>query len=304
MLLTAVVKKTILLALLILIWGASWSVNKMALDYTPPLIYAAIRGILGGLFLSVFILHSWKKIQWRQHWQKYLISSFVNVTCFFGIQTIGLIYLPGGLFSVLVYFQPVLVGIFAWLWLGEEMSWKKFIGFILGFFGIFVISAEGITGSISIIGVLLALLTALSWALGVIYVKKVGTEVDGMWMVVFQSFLGGGMLLVFGSFFESWSQVEWTLPYVGAVLFGSTLGIPVAYVIYYHLIYSGEASKVAAFTFLVPVVSVIISSIFLKESLTLSLLVGLFLIAISISLVNSKRTAKKIEEREYMKQSV
>src|SRR5690606_32240752 len=98
----------------------------MALDYTPPILFAAIRATLGGILLGICILPTWRKIQWRKHWVKYTISAFLNITIFFGVQTIGLVYLPGGLFSVLVYLQPVLVGLFAWLWLKEQMTFLKF----------------------------------------------------------------------------------------------------------------------------------------------------------------------------------
>ncbi len=294
-----------MLAILIIIWGSSWSINKMALAYTPPLLYAGLRATCGGVLLSLFLLHTWKKIQWRKHWKKYCISGILNIAIFFGVQTIGLIYLPGGLFSVLVYLQPVLIGIFAWLWLDEKMSFSKLSGLLVGFIGIFVISAEGMSGNISMLGVLLGLLTAASWALGVIYIKKTGGVVDAMWMVVLQSVIGGVLLLLFGTGMESWSAINPTWPYLLAFLFGSTLGIPVAYVIYYHLVYSGEASKVASFTFLVPVFSVFVSSIFLKEPLTSSLLAGLIFIVLSISIVNYngkwKKTAMLEEEKDFVK---
>lgn len=283
----------ILITSLILIWGSSWSINKVALEYTPPLIFAGLRAVLGGLLLSLFLLHTWKKIQLRKHWVKYCISAILNVAIFFGVQTVGLLYLPGGLFSVLVYFQPVLIGIFAWIWLGEKMTILKGMGLLLGFIGIFVISAEGISGTISILGVVLALITAISWALGVVYIKRVGSEIDSMWMVVFQSFIGGIILLIFGSSFEQWSDIVPSLPYFSGLMFGATLGLPVAFVIYYHLVNSGEASKVASFTFLIPVFSVFVSSIFLKEPITLSLFIGLLFIVTSISVVNYKGKFKK-----------
>ena len=281
-------KSTAALLSLVVIWGVSWPIYKLAVSYTPPLLFAGLRAFLGGLLLSLIIFKMRNKLNWRKNWSKYCISAFFNTILFFGLHTIGLIYLPGGLFSVLVYFQPVLLGLFAWIWLGENMTPIKMIGLIIGFFGIVVVSVDGLIVHISAIGVVLGLLTALFWAIGVIYVKKVSVEVDSFWMVAMQFTIGGLVLLVFGAFFESWSAIEWNAVFLFGLSWGATMGIPVAYVIYYKLVHAGEASKVGAFTFLVPVIAVYVSTVFLNEPITFTLLTGLVLVVISICLVNYK----------------
>lgn len=277
-----------LLALLVLIWGVSWSIYKLALEYTPPILFAGTRSFLGGLLLALVLLPTWRKIRWRENWKAYAISALFNAVLFYGLQTAGLEYLPGGLFSVLIYFQPVLIGIFAWMWLGETMTVFKIAGLLTGFLGIVVISADSLTGDISITGIVMALLAALSWALGVIYVKKVGKQVDSMWMVALQFIIGGAVLLVGGSAVERWSDITWNLPYWIGLGFGATFGVPIAFVIYFYLMNNGEASKVAAFTFLVPLVAVLTGTVFLDEPVTNTLVIGLVLIILSIYLVNRR----------------
>lgn len=134
----------------------------------------------------------------------------------------------------------------------------------------------------------MALLAALSWALGVIYVKKVGRQVDSMWMVALQFIIGGAVLLAGGSVVESWSDITWNWPYWAGLLFGATFGVPIAFVIYFFLMNKGEASKVAAFTFLVPLVAVLTGTVFLDEPVTVTLAIGLVLIILSIYLVNRR----------------
>lgn len=283
-------KSTAALISLVIIWGVSWPIYKLAVSYTPPLLFAGLRALLGGLLLAAIIYKMRNTLNWRKHWTKYCISAFFNTILFFGLHTIGLIYLPGGLFSVLVYFQPVLLGLFAWILLGENMTPIKMIGLIIGFFGIVVVSVNGLLVQLSAIGVILGLLTALFWAIGVIYVKKVSVEVDSYWMVAMQFTIGGIFLIVFGSFFESWSAIVWNAVFIFGLSWGATMGIPVAYVIYYKLVHSGDASKVGAFTFLVPVIAVYVSTVFLNEPITYTLLIGLVLVVISICLVNYRGT--------------
>jgi drug/metabolite transporter (DMT)-like permease len=291
-------KRYSLILFLVLSWGASWPIYKISLAYTPPLIFAAMRTLFGGLLLAIIIIPKWKLIRWRENWLVYFISSIFNVVIFFGLQTVGLMYLPEGLFSVIVYLQPVLVSVFAWLCIGESMSLLKIIGLVMGFLGVACVSAQGFSGKISIIGIILALVTAFSWAIGTIYVKKINNRVDSMWLVAFQSFLGGILLTGFSSVSEKWSSIIWTVPYFLGLLFGFVIGIAATWVVYFKLVNSGDASKVASYTFLVPLIAVFSGTLFLGEPFTMSLVIGLLLIIVSIYIVNRKPSIQQTKSQE------
>lgn len=255
----------------------------------PPLLFSGLRSLLGGIILTAFLIPKWDRLKWRQNWVIYTVSALINTVLYYGVQGIGLNLLPGGLFSVLVYFQPILVGVFAWLWLGEKMTVFKVVGLLIGFGGIVILSADGFTGAISMFGVILGLLSAASWAFGVIVVKKTSHKVDAMWIVALPSIIGGVILTGAGSIVESWTSIEWNGYSLFGLGYGATLGIPLAFVIYYALVNNGEASKVASFTFLVPLTAVLIGTLWMDEPFTYNLLTGLVLIIVSIYLVNSKR---------------
>jgi drug/metabolite transporter (DMT)-like permease len=277
-----------LIIFLVVAWGVSWPIYKLALAYTPPLLFAGMRTLFGGLLLAILLFPKWKQIRWKENWPIYFVSSIFNVVLFYGLQSVGLLYLPSGLFSVIVFLQPVLVGIFAWLWLGERMSIIKVIGLITGFLGVAAVSAGGFSGHIAIIGIVLALVTGAGWAIGTVYVKKVSSQVDAMWLSAFQCIIGGIVLTGAGLEWEKWSDIVWNVPYLSGLLFAVVIGIPATWIAYFTLVNSGDASKVASYTFLVPLISVLTGTLFLSEPFTMNLLIGLFLIAISIYLVNRK----------------
>ncbi|MBD8025394.1 DMT family transporter [Ureibacillus sp. Re31] len=279
----------VLLTLLIVIWGVSWPIYKNGVSFMPPLLFAGVRAFISGIILFFIAWQNRRFLQFRKNWQYYVISATLNIVLYLGIQTVGLIYLPGGLFSVLVYFQPVLLGILAWLFLGEGMTITKIIGLILGFVGILLVSIDGLTIHLSIIGVTLALATAFVWASGVVYVKKNKERVDPYWMVVMQLIIGGSVLLLAGFIIEDVQLISWNGELISSIIWGSTAGMAIAQFLYYKLINEGEASKVGAFTFIVPIISVIISSIFLDENITVNLFFGMLLVGTSIYLVNYQR---------------
>lgn len=255
----------------------------------PPMLFAGIRSFIAGILLFIF---AWKLrhfIRFKEHWKLYCISAILNNVLYLGLQTVGMVYLPGGLFSVLVYIQPVLLGILSWRLLQEEMTIMKIFGLVLGFIGIVFVSIDGLLIHLSAVGVFLALATALAWASGVIFVKKLKSRVDVYWMVVMQLLLGGGTLVISGFFFEDLETIVWNIDLISTILWGGTAGMAAGQVIYFKLMNEGEASKVGSYTFLVPIISVIVSAIFLDEAITKNLFIGMLLVGLSIYLVNSQK---------------
>ncbi|OBZ16519.1 DMT family transporter [Bacillus sp. FJAT-26390] len=284
-------KHTVLLILfLVIVWGVNWPLSKYALSFMPPVLFSGIRTLLGGVLLLVIAIPRYKRLHFRETWLIYVISAIVNVILYYGLQTIGLKYLPAGLFSAIVFLQPVLVGFFSWLWLGESMNGLKIMGLVLGFSGVGIIcsGAGGLSGHISVAGILLALGSSLSWALGTIYVKKKGPSVDPIWLVALQLLIGGLFMTSLGSGVESWSDVHWTPAFMMTLLFISVFVIAIGWLVFYKLMDSGEASKVASFTFLIPLVAILTGTLFLNEPFTATLLLGLVLILLSIYFVNRK----------------
>lgn len=278
-----------LLAFILLIWGFMWPINKMALDYSPPILYAGLRILIGGLLLVALYWRTRNRIQWRKNWKPYVVCSVFIVVFFNGIQSIGLLYLPSGLFSVIVYIQPVLVGLLAWRMLKEPMNTAKAIGLLLGFIGVAAISINGMSiGGVNALGVLLAIATAASWAYGAVYIKKVGERVDAVWLTAIQSIIGGVVLTSTGLMAESWGDIVWNSTLIFAMIFTGIFGVAASWIVYFVLVKKIGASEIASYTFLVPVISVVASMLLLDETLTADLLIGMVLIMTSIWLVNRK----------------
>lgn len=279
----------LLLALLIIIWGVSWPIYKHGVNFMPPLIFAGIRSFIAGIILFTLAWKMRHLLKFKEHWKFYVISAILNNILYLGLQTVGMVYLPGGLFSVLVYFQPVILGILSWWLLNEDMTVTKIFGLVLGFIGIVLVSIDGLIIHLSAIGVALALATALAWASGVVFVKKLKSRVDFYWMVVMQLILGGGSLLVLGYFFENINAIVWNIDLISTIIWGGTAGMAAGQVIYFKLMNEGEASKVGSYTFLVPIISVVVSAIFLNEAITKNLFIGMILVGSSIYLVNRQK---------------
>lgn len=189
--------------LLVLFWGSAFSVVKVGLEYSPPVIFAGLRSLVGGLAMLPAALVWGGRPNLRRDWSVFLLLALFNVVLFFGLQTFAIMHLPSGTAAVLIYLQPILVGVLAWPILGEPLSAAKLAGLLLGFAGIVVVSAGGFSGALSPAGVAFAAASALAWALGTVYFKEAQRRVSILWAIAAPFLAGGASLTVLGLILES-----------------------------------------------------------------------------------------------------
>ncbi len=273
-------------ALLVLFWGSAFSVVKVGLEYSPPMIFAGLRTLVGGLVIVLVAVFWGGSPHLRRDWPIFVLLAAFNVVFFFGFQTLAVLYLTSGTAAVLEYSQPMLVGLLAWMILGESLSLAKIVGLLLGFSGIVAVSSGSILGNISAAGVVFGVGSAFSWALGTVIFKRYEARISTMWAVALPFVMGGTVLTLFGFAIESWSEVSPTATLFASLSYVSLVEIALAWLIWFGLIRAGEASRVAAYVLFVPLVGILIGAIFLDERLTPSLLTGTALIVAGIYAVN------------------
>jgi drug/metabolite transporter (DMT)-like permease len=287
-------------SLLVLFWGSSFAVVKIGLDYSPPLLFAGLRILLGGLAMVLAAILWGGSPNLRRDWPVFLLLALFNAVLFVGLQTYAILYLPSGSAAVLVYLQPILVGVLAWLILGEPLSAAKLVGLLLGFSGIVAVSLGSLTGAenaISTVGINFGAGSALSWALGTVYFKKYEARISTLWAVAMTFLVGGIVLTLLGLLVERWKDISWSGEFVASLLYSGLVGISLAWVIWFALVRAGEASRVAAYVFAVPLSAVLIGVVILGEPLGYTLLIGVALVLSGIYLANREpRGARKAAE--------
>ena len=278
--------------LLVLFWGSAFAAVKVGLDYSPPVLFAGMRSTVGGLLVMAVALVWGGRPSLGRDWGVFALLSLLNVVLFMGLQTFAVMLLPSGTAAVVIYLQPILIGVLAWFALGEPLSAAKMLGLLLGFSGIVAVSAGGFSGEISAAGVAFAAVSALSWALGTVYFKRIEGRVSMLWAVGLPFLAGGVALSALGLATESPAEISFAGPYLASLLYSGLVGTGLAWMLWLGLVRAGEASRVAAYVFFVPLVSVVIGALFLEERLSASLLVGAALVVSGIYLANRTPSGK------------
>ncbi len=276
----------VLYVILVVVWGLVWPTSKLALQSCPPVLFAGLRVLISGVVLLPWAIKGFGKNGLRVN----LILSLLNIFLFYGLQNIALQRLPAGLLAIVVYIQPVVTAVVARVWLREPLNPIKAVGIAMGFVGVGVISAVQLHGhQTSGWYILLGLAAGFSWAFGTVVYKRYRVDPQPLHDVGVQLTVGGALLVGLGSVTERWSQIHWSGAFWGELLFVALVGTSLAWAIWSQLLKTGEASQVAAWTFLVPVISTIIAVLWMGEVVTLGLWLGGAGVILGLYLVNGVR---------------
>jgi drug/metabolite transporter (DMT)-like permease len=275
---------------LILFWSSAFGAIKISLEYAPPILFAGMRTLLCGLAVALAAFVWSGRANLRRDWPIYLLLAVFNVVLFMGLQTFTILYMPSGSAAVVIYLQPILVGLASYLVLGEQLSVAKVVGLVMGFSGVVVVSAGSLSGSSlgTPLGVAFGLGSALSWTLGTVYFKWYGERLSTLWAVAVPFSAGGVVLTGLGLVLEPLSGISWTETYAASFLYTALVGTALAWMLWLGLVKAGEASRVSAYVFFVPLASVLLGAVFLGEALSPWLLAGAALVVCGIYLVNRK----------------
>ena len=285
--------------LLVLFWGSAFTAIKVGLEYSPPLLFAGLRTLLCGVVMTLAALVWGGGANLAHHWPIYLLLAVLNVVLFIGLQTFAVLYMPSGSAAVVIYLQPILVGFLSFLILGETLSTAKVVGLLSGFSGVIAVSAGSLSGAPALgtpVGVAFAVGAALGWAFGTVYFKKYGERLSTLWAVAGPFTLGGIFLMGLGFALEPFSAISWTRPFIASLLYTALVGTALAWMLWLGLVRAGEASRVSAYVFFVPLVSVLLGVLFLSETLSVWLAVGAALIVCGVYLVNRQGEGERKTE--------
>lgn len=277
---------------LYLIWGATYVVVKVGLEYAPPLTFAALRAAVGGLALSAYALAA--SGRFPRDAATHRVAAFlgvVNVAGFLALLNLGLTRVSAGESSILTYTQPLLVALLAWAWLGESLSARSVVGLLLGFAGVVAVVADKVRVAEhpSWLGYAYALGGALAWGLGTVYFRARQARVDLVWTTALQSVYGAAPLAVLAVLERPTLVPSFDLAWT--VAFNGLLSSGVAYLIWFYLLRRRTAAEVTGYVFMVPFFAVLFGALALGERLGPTSLLGAALILGGIYLVSRRRPA-------------
>ena len=183
--------------------------------------------------------------------------------------------------AVIVGMAPVYTLALAVIFRIERATWRKFTGIAMAFAGIAVLAAENgmTTRSPSLEGDAVMMSGAIGFAIYSVLGKRVAARYDALTMTAFNHFTGAVVVLPIVLYQahallvdSRWRRVPWQS--WTSVTYMAVFSSAVAYVLYFWLLKYLQASQLAAFTYLLPVVATILGIVWLGERGSLMQIVG------------------------------
>lgn len=201
----------------------------------------------------------------------------VNQICF----TIGLQYTSVSHAAVIVGMGPIYALVLAVLFRLEKATGHKVIGMGIALVGVAVLAAErGLTShSASLLGDAIMMTGSLGFAIYMVLGKRVAEKYDALTMTAFNHFAGALIVLPLAlhevksvSASSGWREVPWQS--WAALLYMAVFSSALAYVFYFWLLQYLEASQLAAFTYLLPILATVLGIVWLGERGSIRQVVG------------------------------
>ena len=284
-----------LLILLSAVWGGAFTLNKLALDsYTPEVIVAG-RLIVGSVFLIVLVYFMYKRftINFSQL-NYYLFMSLVGIVIPFIAIINGQKNIDSAMAGILMATMPITTIMLSHFFLvDEKMNKQKFIGFVISFFGVFVLIYRDnlfINSSFSstLESQLLVMLGSTLYSVAAIYGKKykmTDPVSASTGTILFATFFMTIYLLFIDDSNPNLSQLMLNTN----ILLLGILCTAIATIIYFQILQTSGASFLSIMNFLIPLWAILFGILILDDAFSWNYILGLGVILLGIKLANSTR---------------
>lgn len=287
----------LLLLLLGCLWGASFSIAKLAIGGGIPVLgYAAWQALGSALVLLGILLIRRQSLPrgWKV-WRFCLIAGFVGICVPNLIFYIVISHLPAGLMAVVVATAPIITYSLALSLAMEQGSRVRSLGIGLGFVGalVIILPSKSLPEELDILWLLLAFATPASYALSNLYTARARPQGQS------NLAMACGMLLCAGTI-QTLLMVSLIPPYLPlppwrpaeAALFAQIAISSVAYVILFYIVQAAGAVYFSQVGYIVTVAGLIWGMIFFGEQHSAWVYAGTALILAGFTLVNARRRRK------------
>ena len=222
-----------------------------------------------------------------------ILKAMISGILFHGLYLGGVFYsiskgFPVGITALIVCLQPILTAILAGPLLNEVVTWRQWIGIILGFLGTLIVLGFDGGKELPVVGIVASFIALAAVTAGTLWQKTLSEDLPLSVSNTYQAFSASCFHLIVALTLGDWF-INLTLGFVlsmGWQILAVSFG---AFTILMYLIKNDSASKTATLFFLVPPVSVFMAWIFINENITIADFIGLLIATLGVYIATRKQ---------------
>jgi len=250
-----------------LIWGSTWLAIKLQLAQVPPVLSVSYRFCLAALILLAYCRVTRKRLKFSSRDHSFMMLQGFTL---FGLSYCGsylaTTYMTSGLVAVIFSTILMMNIINLRIFMRQPVAWRAFYGGVLGLTGICAVFWQDLT-SLSATRGLTGLLIAFAGAYMASVCNVVSSRHAKRGVPVTQAnaygMAYGGLLTLFIHFAVGGTlTMDWSMGYLGPMLYLTIFGSILAFGCYMLLISRVGAEYAAYVTLLMPIIALILSTMF------------------------------------------
>jgi drug/metabolite transporter (DMT)-like permease len=220
------------------------------------------------------------------------LTGLATITGGNGFITYGMQYVSSGIAAIIGSLTPVMVVIITLLWKGtDRVNTRMVMGVLLGFGGLGLIFNHGWSDFVKPeyqLGVACCLGSCITWSIGTVMAKRFNShDYSPLLNAGLQITAGGlGGFVLSGLFDTSWEVTHSSLGWA-SVAYLTFIGSALAFTLYMFVLKHLSATVSSLYTYINPIVALLLGWLLLGEVLTIWIAAGMFITIIGVWLVNS-----------------
>ena len=277
----------LLLVLLALIWASAFFNIKIATYSFGPVTIAFLRVFFGAIPVLLLCYYKSIKIEaFSKDWYWFALIGFINLVAPFFLIAYGIESVQSNLAAILMSTTPLSSTVLGHFYTkNEQFNFIKTFGILIGFSGILYLFSDNLLiDENNLISALLILLGSTCYVIGGVLTlkirKKKNENVTGsilIWAII--------ILTPLVSFIEQpWNEVP-RLDSTISVVYLGLVSTGIAWLLRFRILVNNGLIFQSQVSYLIPIFGTILSYIFLKELITIKVLISLIAVSIGIYFV-------------------
>jgi drug/metabolite transporter (DMT)-like permease len=279
------------LVIVYVVWGSTYLAIRIAVASMPPLAMAGVRFLIAG-----GVLFGWRMAVLRnarpritlRHWRSAAIVAVALMVGGNGGVALAEKTVPSGITALIAATVPLWIALVDRVFFRRALPVQRVVGLVIGFGAVAMLVWSPDASGLDLIGAIIAVAAAISWAAGSVYVRGAALPDDAS-TAIGMEMLAGGLLLVTvallaGEFADPMllhpaSASLWAFAYL--VIFGALVGFSA----YLWLLRVAPIARVSTYAYVNPVVAVALGWFFLREPIGAHTVAAGAAILVSVALI-------------------
>ena len=289
--------KTLLaFAIIYFVWGSTFLAIRVGVREVPPLLLAAMRFLVAGLVLYVWMVAQGERSPNGRQWASVSLLAILIFVVDYGLVFWAEQWVPSGLAAVMMATIPVFMALSEIIFLRtQRLTIRLALALLIGIGGVAVLVSRTLNlggAPVDRVGAVALIVASMSWSVASVLTRKLSLPPSKVMSSGAQMLAGGVFLTVtavalgeFRNFHpSSVSRGAW-LSLLYLIVAGSIVG----YTAYVWLIHHESPTKVGTYAYVNPVVAVLVGYFLGGEALGLRTILGTLLVLISVVVITTTR---------------